>query len=83
MLAFLDNQLVILWKWLVHPVEYFQHVHNPRPVLVPYMTIGVRVDLADKQGTSSSNDVRRSFSAGSSGPSHPILIHLGYRCWFN
>ena len=47
------------------------------------MTIGVRGDLADNQGTSSSNDVRRPFSAGSSGPSHPILIHLGYHCWFN
>ena len=27
-----------------------------------------RGDLADKQGTSSSNEVRRSFSVGSSGP---------------
>ena len=35
-----------------------------------------RGDLVDKQGTSSSNKVRRSFSLGSSGPSHSILSHL-------
>ena len=39
-----------------------------------------RGDLADNQGASASNEVRRSFSPGSSGPSHLIdgaLVHLG------